>query len=107
MELSGQMHRKTLVIIGYVLMALIFVSLVAVAVIATLEGEGAVPFKPVPGGRGGVLFPVLVLPLGLAAVVVAVLWLRRRLLRSKRVGGVYDKTPNHGVQRTGQTAARR
>src|SRR4029453_10066550 len=39
---------------------LVSISFVALGVIATFEGEGAVPLKPVPGGRGGVLFPVIV-----------------------------------------------
>ena len=99
------MERKAVVTIGWCLMAVILISLTAVAVIATLHGEGAVPFIPAPSGRGGALFPVAILPLGFGAVVVGVLWLRRRVLRRRRGGS--GKTPNPGVQRTGQTAARR
>jgi hypothetical protein len=99
------MERKAFVTIGWCLMAVILISLTAVAVIATLQGQGAVPFMPTPSGRGGVLFPVAILPLGFGAVVVGILWFRRRVLRRRRGGS--DKTPNPGVQRTGRTAARR
>ena len=92
------MQRKTVVVIGSILVAGILVSLVAVALITTFQGESAVPFKPAPGGRGGVLFPVTLLPLGVAGIVVVVLWVRRRLLRGRR--RVSEKTPNPALQGT-------
>lgn len=70
--------KKKIVVIGWTLIAILFVVLFIIAAISVLQGEGAQPWKLVRGGRGGSLFPAAVLPVLLAVIVLGFFWLKRR-----------------------------
>lgn len=75
--------KKRIIVIGWSLLGILFASLLAIAVIAMLQGQGAQPWKLVRGGRGGVVFPVELVVVFLAAIVVGAFWIRRRLSANK------------------------
>lgn len=76
--------KKKIIVIGWTLIGVLVVTLLIIAMMGVLQGEGARPWKLVRGGRGGMVFPVILLPLFLAAAVIGVLWIRRRFFSSKR-----------------------
>lgn len=69
--------KKTIIVVGSVLIALLFAMYIAVMLVAIFSGDGATPVKLIPGGRGGSQFPVAALPLLIGLVVVGFFWLRR------------------------------
>lgn len=77
-------RKKTTVVVGWGLVALLVASYFAVMLIASFSGGGATPVKLVPGGRGGSQFPVVALPLLVVLVVVGFFWLRR-LFRQRKL----------------------
>src|SRR5712692_2329921 len=76
--------KKAIIVIGWTLLAILLLSLVEVIIIAHMEGAGAQPWKLVRGGRGGTIFPVAVVPIFLAAIVIRFFWLRRHFSRKAR-----------------------
>ena len=76
-------RKRTIIVVGWGLVALLFASYFAVMLIASFSGGGATPVKLIPGGRGGSQFPVAALPLLVVLVVVGFFWLRR-LFRQRR-----------------------
>jgi TRAP-type C4-dicarboxylate transport system permease small subunit len=73
--------KRTIVVVGSALLALLFVSYFAVMLIATFAGDGAAPVKLTPGGRSGSQFPVAALPLLIGLVVVGFFYVRRLIRR--------------------------
>lgn len=76
--------KKKIIIVGWILLGILFVSLGAMAVIAVLEGQGAQPWKLVRGGRGGTIFPIELLAILAVVVVVGGFWIKRRFFSSVR-----------------------
>ena len=46
-------RKRTIIVVGWGLVALLFASYFAVMLIASFSGGGATPVKLIPGGRGG------------------------------------------------------
>ncbi len=76
--------KKKIIVIGGVLLGLLLTSILVIAVIGVMEGDGARSWKLVRGGRGGSVFPIILLPVFLAAIVIGFFWIRRRFFSSKR-----------------------
>jgi hypothetical protein len=75
---------KLIVKIGWTLIALLLFAYVSVMLIAVIEGDGVRSIRPFPGGRGGTLVPIMLLPLVGVLVVVGLWWFVRRLRTRKR-----------------------
>lgn len=84
--------KKKIVVIGWTLIGTLFVALFIFAAIGVLQGEGAQPWKLVRGGKGGTLFPVVLMPILFAVIVIGFLWLKRRL--AKKISRNETTTPN-------------
>lgn len=76
--------RKNILVVGGVLLGILLISILVIAVIGVMEGDGARSWKLVRGGRGGTVFPVILLPIFLAVVVIGFFWIKRRFFPSKR-----------------------
>lgn len=85
--------KKKIIVIGWTLIGILVVTLLIIAMMGVLQGEGARPWKLVRGGRGGMVYPVILLPLFLAAGVIGILWIRRRFFSSKRLGSKRGMKP--------------
>lgn len=83
-EISFQVPmKKGIIVIGLVLLGLLLISIFVIAAIGITGGDGAQSWKLVRGGRGGTVFPIALLPVFLAAIVVGAFWIRRRFFSSK------------------------
>jgi hypothetical protein len=91
------MTKKTIIVLGWSLIAVIFVGFFAVMLIATFSGEAVTSVKVVPGGRGGHWFPVAVLPVLVALLIVLGFWLRR-VLRRRAPGSSLNKALNQDAR---------
>lgn len=87
--------KKRIITIGWVLLGLMLASILAIAIIGVLEGDGARSLKLVRGGRGGTVFPVALLPVFLAAIAIGFFWIWRRFFSSKKINNKGD-TENQG-----------
>jgi hypothetical protein len=75
--------KKGIIVIGLVLLGLLLISILVIAAIGVMGGDGARSWKLVRGGRGGTVFPIALLPVFLAAIVVGAFWIRRCFFSSK------------------------
>ncbi len=80
------MKKKVIIIIiiGWILLGVLAVGLFGITVMAVLQGEGAMPWKVVRGGRGGSVFPVALLPVFLLLIVIGGFWIKHRFFSSNR-----------------------
>lgn len=92
--------KKTIIVAGRVLIALLFATYFAVMLIASFSGDGAASVKLIRGGRGGSQFPIAALPILLGLLVVGVFWLRRVFRRrtpgdrlTSRSSIAFERTP--------------
>ena len=75
--------RKRLLAVGWIFVGIVLLSYVVVMLIAVLQGNSLMPVKIVPGGRGGAVFPIMIIPLLLGLIVVAAFWIFRRIRQGK------------------------
>jgi H+/Cl- antiporter ClcA len=86
--------KRTIVVIGWILVAVAFACLFAVALIATLQGGGPFGVDYQRSGRLAFFIPVAYVPLLIAALGVAVYWLWRKAQRAKRGKEASNSTPH-------------
>ena len=86
--------RRTIVVIGWMLVGLTFASLFAVALIATLEGGGAVGVDFRGSGKPVFFTPVLYIPLLLAFFGVGGYWIWRQVRKHPSSGQASNPTPH-------------
>jgi uncharacterized protein (TIGR04222 family) len=91
--------KRTIVVIGWLLIAVVFACVFAVALIAMLQGGGPFGVDYQRSGRPAFFMPVLYLPLLLGALAVAGYWIWRRVRTSKRGDEASNSTP-HADART-------
>src|SRR6266850_1171175 len=91
--------KRTIVVIGWLLLAVAFACVFAVAFIAILQGGGPFGVDYQRSGRQAFFMPVLYLPLLVGGLAVAGYWIWRKVQRSKR-GEASNSTP-HPDARTG------
>lgn len=76
--------KRRIVAIGWGLIGLLLASIFFIAITSIIEGTGAQSWKIARAGKGGQLFPITLLPVFLAAIIIAGLWLRRHFLSPGR-----------------------
>lgn len=76
--------KKKVIIIGWALLGMLAVGLLAITVMAMLQDEGATPWKVVRGGRGGSIFPAALLPILLVLLVIGGFWIKHRFFSSNK-----------------------
>ena len=90
--------KKKIIVVGGALLGLLLTSILVIAVIGVMEGDGARSWKLVRGGRGGSVFPIILLPIFLAAIVIGFFWIRRRFFSSKQERQKHGTDESHSKE---------
>lgn len=83
--------KKKIVVIGWTLLGVLLLSMVIIATIAIMEGDGARPWKLVRGGKGGALFPAALMPILLVVIVIGFFWMKRHFGKKTRRNATRDQ----------------
>ncbi len=96
--------KRTIVVVGWTLVVLTFASLFAVALIATLEGSGAVGVDFRLSGKPVFFMPVLYIPLLLAFFGAGGYWIWRRVRKHPSAGQASNPTPHADAREVSRSA---
>src|SRR5205823_7428744 len=85
--------KRTIVLVGWLLLALAFASVFAVALIAIFQGGGAFGVDYRRSGRPAFFMPMLYVPLLIGAICIGAYWAWRKMRTRKTPQEASNNTP--------------